>query len=171
MSRTRHTEPAPDPRFPFPHTTAPTRCRRDPALFDLGFGDLSGDTKKAAHKRLEQARRACSACPVVTACLRWALVDETTENVCAGTTPAQRRVLRRRLADRLGPDWVEVLAARDQARRERTEAARHTPLPVSQARIVHLDRELHGPMKLLPRLTAEEQRLNRSRLEASLKAA
>ena len=40
MSRTRPTEPDPDPRFPFPHTTAPTRCRRDPALFDLGFGDL-----------------------------------------------------------------------------------------------------------------------------------
>ncbi|MFF2779922.1 WhiB family transcriptional regulator [Streptomyces sp. NPDC058052] len=173
MSRTHPTEPAPDPRSPFPHTTAPTRCRRDPALFDLGFGDLSGDTKKAARKRLEAARRSCSACPVVTACLRWALVNETltAENVFAGTTPGQRRVLRRRLVDRLGPDWVDVLAARDQARRERAESARHTPLPVAQARIVHLDRELHGPMKLLPQLTAEEQRLNRSRLEAGLKAA
>ncbi|MFD9053522.1 hypothetical protein [Streptomyces zaomyceticus] len=60
-----------------------------------------------------------------------------------------------------------MLAARDQARREWAEAARHTPLPVPQARIVHLDRELHGPMKLLPHLAAEKQRLNRSRLEAA----
>ncbi|MFD9246084.1 WhiB family transcriptional regulator [Streptomyces sp. NPDC059556] len=170
---TRPAELAPDPRFPFPHTAAPTRCRRDPALFDLASGDFSGDTKKAAHKRLEQARRSCSACPVVTACLRWALVNKTltAENVFAGTTPTQRRALRRRLADRLGPDWVDVLAARDQARRERAEAARHAPLPVAQARIVHLDRELNGPLRLLPQLTAEEQRLNRSRLEAGLKAA
>ena len=57
MSRTRPTEPDPDPRFPFPHTTAPTRCRRDSALFDLGFGDLSGDTKSAAHKRLNRLTR------------------------------------------------------------------------------------------------------------------
>ncbi|OKJ48589.1 hypothetical protein AMK27_38035 [Streptomyces sp. CB02009] len=169
MSRTHHTDP--DPRFPFPHTSSPTRCRTRPELFDLGLGDLSGATKKAAQERLEQARRACSACPVVTACLRWALVNETTENVFASTTPTQRRVLRRRLADRLGPDWVDVLAARDQARRERAKAARHTPLPVPQARIVHLDRELNGPLRPLLRLTAEEQCLNRSRLEAGLKAA
>ncbi|MEU9298543.1 hypothetical protein [Streptomyces sp. NPDC048266] len=75
------------------------------------------------------------------------------------------------MADRLGPDWTDVLAARDQARRERSEAARHTPLPVAQARIVHLDRDLNGPVHLLPQLTPEEQRLNRFRLEASLKAA
>ncbi|MFJ6785246.1 WhiB family transcriptional regulator [Streptomyces yangpuensis] len=173
MSRTHPTEPAPDPRFPFPHTPGPTRCRRDPALFDLDLGDLSGDTKEAAQQRLEEARRSCSACPAVTACLRWALVNKTltAENVFAGTTPGQRHALRRRLADRLGPDWVDVLAARDQARHARAEAARHTPLPVSQARIVDLDRELNGPLRLLPQLTAEEQRLNRSRLVAGLKAA
>ncbi|MFF9854263.1 WhiB family transcriptional regulator [Streptomyces litmocidini] len=173
MSRTHPTDPASDPRFPFPRTSAPTLCRRDPALFDLASGDLSGDTKNAAQTRLEQARRVCSACPIVIACLRWALVDKTltAENVFAGTTPAQRRVLRRRLADRLGPDWIDVLAARDQARRERAEVARHTPLPAAQARIVHLDRESNGPLRVLPRLTAEEQRLNRSRLEAGLKAA
>ncbi|MEU3050384.1 WhiB family transcriptional regulator [Streptomyces sp. NPDC006984] len=142
-------------------------------MFDLDLGDLSGDTKNAAQTRLEQARRACSACPVATACLRWALVNKTltAENVFAGTTPGQRRALRRRLADRLGPDWADVLAARDQARRAQAEAARHTPLPVAQARIVHLDRELNGPLRLLPQLTAEEQRLNRSRLVAGLKAA
>ncbi|MDX2565010.1 WhiB family transcriptional regulator [Streptomyces sp. TX20-6-3] len=173
MSRTHPTDPSPDPRFPFPHTSAPTRCRTRPELYDLASGDLSGDTKNAAQTRLEQARRACSACPIVTACLRWALVNKTLtqDGVFAGTTPAQRRALRRRLADRLGPDWVDVLAARDQARRERAEAARHTPLPVAQARIVHLDRELNGPLRLLPQLTAEEQRLNRSRLVAGLKAA
>ncbi|MDV9188202.1 WhiB family transcriptional regulator [Streptomyces sp. SR27] len=173
MSRTHPTDPAPDPRFPFPHTPAPTRCRTRPELFDLSSGDLSGDTKEAAQKRLEQARRSCSACPIVTECLRWALVNKpvTKDGVFAGTTPGQRNVLRRRLADRLGPDWVDVLAARDQARRARAEAARHTPLPVPQARIVHLDRELNGPLHVLPRLTSEEQRLNRSRLEAGLKAA
>ncbi|MFH8717503.1 WhiB family transcriptional regulator [Streptomyces zaomyceticus] len=171
MSRTHHTDP--DPRFPFPHTTAPTRCRTRPELFDLASGDLSVDTKKATQKRLEQARRACSACPVVTACLRWALVNKpvTQDGVFAGTTPGQRNVLRCRLADRIGPDWVYVLAARDQAHRERAEAARHTPLPVTQGRIVRLDRELNRPMNLLPRPTPEEQRLNRSRLEAGLKAA
>ncbi|MFF7780378.1 WhiB family transcriptional regulator [Streptomyces tanashiensis] len=135
MSRPHPTDPAPDPRFPFPHTSAPTRCRRDPALFDLASGDLSGDTKNAAQARLEQARRACSACPIVTACLRWALVNKTltTENVFAGTTPAQRRAQRRGLADRLGPDWTDVLAARDQAHRARAEAAR-SPQPRGPSR-------------------------------------
>ncbi|MFJ5712753.1 WhiB family transcriptional regulator [Streptomyces sp. NPDC093105] len=173
MSRTHHTDPTPDPRFPFPHTSAPPRCRRDPALFDLASGDLSGDTKNVAQRRLEQARRACSACPIVTAFLRWALVNKTLtqDGVFAGTTPAQRRALRRRLADRLGPTgptfWPP--GARPAARGH--EAARHTPLPVAQARIVHLGLELNGPLRLLPQLAAEEQRLNRSRLEAGLKAA
>ncbi|MFE5896894.1 WhiB family transcriptional regulator [Streptomyces sp. NPDC056488] len=163
----------PDVRFPFPAATVPTRCRRRPELFDLAFGDLGGDTKKAAQERLEQARQACSACPVVTACLRWALVNKplTREGVFAGTTPGQRNVLRRRLADRIGPEWIEVLAARDQARREGAETARHTPLSVPQARVVRLDRELNGPLNLPPPLTAEEQRLNRNRLDAGLKAA
>ncbi|MFC7796226.1 WhiB family transcriptional regulator [Streptomyces cinereoruber] len=166
-----HTEP--DVRFPFPATTVPTRCRRRPELFDLSFGDLGGDTKKKVQERLEQARQACSACPVVTECLRWALVHKplAREGVFAGTTPGQRNALRRRLADRLGPEWIDVLAARDQARRERAETARHTPLSVPQARVVRLDRELNGPLNLPPPLTAEEQRLNRNRLTAGLKAA
>ncbi|MFI9297513.1 WhiB family transcriptional regulator [Streptomyces gardneri] len=171
MSRTHRTDP--DPRFPFPDTPAPTRCRTRPELFDLASGDLSGDTKEAAQMRLVQARRACTSCPVVTECLRWALVNKpvTKDGVFAGTTPGQRNALRRRLADRLGPDWIDVLAVQDQARRERAEANRHTPLTVPQARIVRLDRELNGPLRLLPPLTPDQQRLNRTRLEAGLKAA
>ncbi|MFI8916550.1 hypothetical protein ACIGW4_33755 [Streptomyces sp. NPDC053513] len=42
---------------------------------------------------------------------------------------------------------------------------------MAQARIVHLDRELNGPLRLLPQLTPEEQRLNRSQFGVGLKAA
>lgn len=159
------TRTEPDARFPFPATTVPTRCRRRPELFDLAFGDLGGDTKKATQERLEQARQACSARPMVTVRLRRALVNKplAREGVFAGTTPGQRNALRRRLADRFGPEWIDVVAARDQARRKRTETARHTPLSVPQARVVRLDRELNGPLSLPP-LTAGEQRLNRNRL-------
>lgn len=63
---------------------------------------------------------ACSGCPIVTACLRWALVNKpvTRFGIWAATTPGQRNGLRKRLADRLGPDWIDVLAHQDQLRRE-----------------------------------------------------
>ncbi|GHF33809.1 WhiB family transcriptional regulator [Streptomyces fumanus] len=161
----------PDPRFPFPHSPTPTRCQTEPKLFDFSHGDRSGSTRAATEKRLEQAGTACSRCPIARDCLKWALVNEplTRIGIWAATTPGQRTDLRKRMADRLGPAWIDVLAERDQARRERAAAARHNPLTVNQARIVRLDRELNGPMRRP--LTPKEQQRNRDRLMAGLKAA
>ncbi|MFD8629625.1 WhiB family transcriptional regulator [Streptomyces hygroscopicus] len=161
----------PDPRFPFPHSPVPTRCQAEPATFDFANGDRSGESRAATERRLARARRACSGCPIVKDCLRWALVnkDLTKVGIYAATTPAQRTALRKRMVDRLGPDWIDVLADQDQARRERAAAARHMPLTISQARIVRLDREVNGPM---PKpLTPAQQQRNMARLMASLKAA
>ncbi|MEV7082430.1 WhiB family transcriptional regulator [Streptomyces sp. NPDC093516] len=161
----------PDPRFPFPHSPVPTRCQSEPTLFDFTNGDRSGTSRAATERRLAKARRACSVCPIVKDCLKWALVnkDLTKVGIVAATTPSQRTTLRKRMVDRLGPDWIDVLAEQDQARRERAAAARHTPLTVSQARIIRLDREVNGPM---PKpLTPAQQQRNLARLMAGLKAA
>ncbi|MFJ7242665.1 WhiB family transcriptional regulator [Streptomyces olivaceus] len=175
MSRTGIANPGsiadPDPRFPFPHSPAPTRCHSEPATFDFAKGDRSGESRAATEQRLDRARQACSGCPIVKDCLRWALVnkDLTRVGIFAATTPVQRVVLRKRLADRLGPDWIDVLADQDQARRERSAAARHTPLTVNQTRIVRLDRDTNGPMRVP--LTPAQQQRNRARLLAGLTAA
>ncbi|MFJ4895019.1 hypothetical protein ACIP5U_34270 [Streptomyces sp. NPDC088788] len=73
--------------------------------------------------------------------------------------------MRKRIADRLGPDWIDVLADQIKARRERAAAARTNPLTVAQARIVRLDNEMNGPM---PRpITPGRQRRNRALLAAA----
>jgi len=162
----------PDPRFPFPHSPTPTRCQTEPKLFDFTNGDRTAD-RSATEKRLEQARKACSSCPIARDCLRWALVNKpvTKVGIWAATTPSQRTALRKRIADRIGPDWIDVLAAQDQVRRERAAAARHTPLTVDQARIVRMDREVNGPMPVHRPITSEVQQRNVTRLMAGLKAA
>ncbi|MFI0515810.1 WhiB family transcriptional regulator [Streptomyces sp. WSLK1-5] len=157
----------PDPRFPQPHSTTPTRCQTEPTLFDRDYGDCRKE------EELAKARRACSGCPLVTDCLKWALVnkDLTKVGIFAGTTPPhQRKELRKRLVDRLGPDWIDVLAEQEQARRERAAAARHRPLTVNQARIVRLDREINGPIPTGRLLTPEAQQRNRDRLMHGLTA-
>lgn len=157
-----------DARFPFPHTSTGTVCQTTPALFDFVNGDRTTD-RAATEKRLAKARTACAGCPIAAACLRWALVNKQAARtgVYAATTPGQRTELRKRLTDRLGPGWIDVLAAQDQQRRERAAAARHDPLPVSQSRIVRLDREINGPMSVRRRLTPVRQQSNRALLNAA----
>ncbi|MCX5254841.1 hypothetical protein OOK27_11755 [Streptomyces canus] len=69
--------------------------------------------------------------------------------VWATTTSGQRK----RLVERLGPDWADVLANR------------------VQAHIVRLDRELNRPMPTGRLLTSEVQQRNRDRLIHGLTAA
>jgi hypothetical protein len=123
-----------DPRFPQPQSPAPTGCQTTPKLFDFDPGE--SDHKKT-QRQLRDARKACSTCPLVRDCLKWALVNEDLARVgiWAATTPRQRTMLRERLAERLGPEWIDVLAVREQARRERA-AARRLPPDVREARIV-----------------------------------
>ncbi|MGW1364542.1 Lsr2 family DNA-binding protein [Streptomyces chartreusis] len=162
---------SPDPRFPFPHSLTPTVCQRQPELFDFATGDRAADPE-ATQERLEQARKACDGCPIAKDCLKWALVNPslTRTGVFAATTPGQRRDLCKRLADRLGRDWKDVLAEQDRARRERAAATRHDPLTVGRARIVRLDREVNGPMSMRRPLTPEQQQRNRVRLMDGLGA-
>ncbi|MPY36828.1 WhiB family transcriptional regulator, partial [Streptomyces adustus] len=141
----------------------PTACRATPQLFVYDIGD-------ADSARADQAKLACAACPIATACLKWSLAHPalTTEGIWAGTTPRQRTALRRRLADRLGADWTAVVADHDQRLREQREIARHTPLTVGQARIVRMDRELNGPMPRPRTITPIQQRRNLARLVAGV---
>ncbi|MFF7566601.1 WhiB family transcriptional regulator [Streptomyces pseudovenezuelae] len=158
-------------RFDFPHSPTPTRCQQEPTLFDFTNGDRAAD-RAATDKRLAQARQACSGCPLARDCLRWALVnkDLTRHGIWAATTPGQRTDLRKRLVDRLGPDWISVLAEQEQARREKAAAARHRPLTVNAARIVRLDREVNGPMPTGRLLTPNIQQRNLARLVHGLTA-
>ncbi|MFF8329201.1 WhiB family transcriptional regulator [Rhodococcus qingshengii] len=107
------------PRFPRPQSQTPTQCQLTPQLFDFEYGDCN-----RKEPELDRARRACSRCPLAADCLLWALVNKTLTpvGIIAGTTPRQRKKLRDRLAARLGPDWIDVLANQDQARRNRAAA-------------------------------------------------
>jgi WhiB family transcriptional regulator, redox-sensing transcriptional regulator len=63
-------------------------CRdADPDLFfpDRGYADVS------------EAMTICNGCPVREECLDWALKVNEDEGVWGGTTPDQRRVLRKRV--------------------------------------------------------------------------
>ncbi|MER6466420.1 WhiB family transcriptional regulator [Streptomyces sp. NPDC001228] len=110
---------ADDPRFPRPQSATATRCQRQPELFDFERGDYARRMPELA-----QARSACARCPLAADCLLWALVNKNaaTVGIIAGTTPRQRTQLRSRLAARLGSDWVDVLADREAARRDRATA-------------------------------------------------
>ncbi|MFB8027313.1 MULTISPECIES: WhiB family transcriptional regulator [unclassified Streptomyces] len=151
-------------RIPFSHPTTPTACRTSPELFTHEPGDTEGD-------RATEARTVCSACTLAPTCLKWALAnpDQTPTGIWAGTSPLQRRILRARLTNRLGTNWMHTVAARDRARHVRETAVRSQPLSVPEARILQLDRTFNGPMPArVPPLTPEQQAANRQRLLAAL---
>jgi WhiB family redox-sensing transcriptional regulator len=157
-----------DDRIPFPRSESRTSCQAAPALFAHRYGDSGPD----AHLRIEQARALCAVCPIAKHCLKWALANPSMvpTGIWAGTTARQRTALRQRLVDRLGPDWVAVVAEAGRDRRERAAVARHTPLTIREAELVRVDRELNGPMPRPCRpLTPVQQQRNRSRLVAGLK--
>jgi WhiB family redox-sensing transcriptional regulator len=64
-------------------------CRRlDPDLFFPV--SMSG----ASLPQIETARRVCERCPVLTACLRWALDAGQVSGIWGGTTEEERRAMR-----------------------------------------------------------------------------
>ncbi|MEU2865998.1 WhiB family transcriptional regulator [Streptomyces mirabilis] len=99
-----------DQRIPLPTPATPTACHSNPQAFDVDRGEV---TDPAAADRIRQAKATCRTCPIAAACLRWALThpDLTRIGVWAATTAPDRTALRRRLENRLGPNWVDVLAA------------------------------------------------------------
>lgn len=73
-------------------------CRNeDPELF---FPVGSGEHAK---RQAERAGRVCRSCPVLMACLNYALSTNPSDGVWAGTTPQQRRDL---------PKWFRPAPAR-----------------------------------------------------------
>ncbi|MFI5877080.1 WhiB family transcriptional regulator [Streptomyces sp. NPDC051445] len=159
--------PASD-RIVFPFTASPTACQRRPGLFSH-----EETSTPAAQADIEHAKQLCAGCPIAAGCLKWALShpSEARLGVWAGTTARQRTQLRRRLADRLGADWVAVVADREDRRRAQRLAARYAPLTVHQTRIVRLDRDLNGPLPRRPRrLTSDEQQRNVHRLLTGVQA-
>ncbi|MFD4341808.1 WhiB family transcriptional regulator [Streptomyces anulatus] len=132
-----------DTRIPFPVSDQPLACRTDPALF--GIEDVSiADDPRAREKALAQARQACSTCPVVTECLKWALAnpDLTKSGVWAATTKRDRTRLRKQLTARLGADWPGVVAEQERRRRERDRTARTAPPTVRDQALARLELEL-----------------------------
>ncbi|TVL88461.1 WhiB family transcriptional regulator [Streptomyces sp. SAJ15] len=130
------TVPEADPRIPFPHADTALACRAHPGRFVYEHGDTSADTTG----RIDQARAACRSCPIVNGCLKWALANPelTVTGIWAATTPRQRTTLRRRLQDRLGPDWVGVVAQQERARAQRRQEQRLNPLSVADRAMADL---------------------------------
>jgi WhiB family redox-sensing transcriptional regulator len=76
------------------HWTGRAACRArgtDPELFFP-----VSETGLAAHRQVAQAKAVCARCPVADQCLDWAVRAGEPEGIWGGTTPAERRRLRRR---------------------------------------------------------------------------
>lgn len=58
---------------------------------DMFYSDDEGE-----YTHLDAVRRICTTCPASTACLEWALKHES-EGIWGGTTPIQRKHMRRQL--------------------------------------------------------------------------
>ncbi|MEW1724711.1 WhiB family transcriptional regulator [Streptomyces sp. NPDC093109] len=129
-----------DPRIPFPSSATATACQPDPARFVHEYGAGADD-----RARIEQAKAACTACPLAVACLKWALANEklTPTGIWAATTARQRTALRKTLVERLGPDWAGAgaVAARDRTREQRDRARRLNPPTVRDRALSALEHE------------------------------
>ncbi|MFB7552616.1 WhiB family transcriptional regulator [Streptomyces sp. NPDC056154] len=131
-----------DDRIPFPHTDQVLRCRTEPDLFSIE--DIHTDEDpRAREKALVKAKHACSGCPIVKGCLKWALAnaDLTKTGVWAATTARDRKQLRKQLVARLGDDWIGVVAEQDRRRREQQRAARVVPPTVRELALARLELE------------------------------
>ncbi|WP_228184121.1 WhiB family transcriptional regulator [Streptomyces anulatus] len=132
-----------DTRIPFPVSEQPLACRTNPALFAIE--DVStADDPRAREKATTEAKQACSTCPVVTECLKWALAnpDLTPTGVWAATTKRDRTRLRKQLVARLGADWPGVVAEQERRRRERDRTVRTAPPTVRDRAFARLELEL-----------------------------
>ena len=89
------------------HWTERAACRAsaiDPELF------FPVSDSGRALPQVTAAKRICTACPVLTDCLAWALLAGEPAGIWGGTTPLERRVLRAQ-ARRLPPDGPEPWAS------------------------------------------------------------
>ncbi|MEU8842687.1 WhiB family transcriptional regulator [Streptomyces roseus] len=133
---------AADERIPFPETDQALRCRREPGLFSIE--DIPTDEDpRAREKALVTVKHACSGCPIVRGCLKWALANPglTKTGVWAATTARDRKQLRKQLVARLGADWVGVVAEQDRRQRERQRAARVVPPTARELVLARLELE------------------------------
>lgn len=162
-----------DTRIPFPVSDQPLACRTNPSLFAIE--DVSTtDDPRAREKATTEAKQACSGCPVVTECLKWALAnpDLTSAGVWAATTKRDRSRLRKQLVARLGADWPGVVAE-DRRRREHRRTARTVPPTVRDQALARLELELvptrpepYNPWK--QPITPQQAATNRRVLELAL---
>ncbi|MGI5532531.1 WhiB family transcriptional regulator [Streptomyces syringium] len=180
MSGTRTGVPNPptivsaDDRIPFPHTEQPLRCRTHAALFKIE--DIPASNSRAREKAVAKAARVCSGCPIVQGCLKWALANPklTKNGVWAATTSRDRQKLRKKLVERLGEDWVAVVAEQDRRREQRS--ARVVPPTVREQALARLELELI-PTRPAPYepwrepMTPARQEENRRLLLAGIKDA
>ncbi|XVV39745.1 WhiB family transcriptional regulator (plasmid) [Streptomyces sp. CA-100214] len=132
-----------DDRIPFPHTDQTLRCRTEPNVFAIEDIHNTDEDPRARENALVQAKHACSGCPIVTGCLKWALAnaDLTKKGVWAATTARDRKQLRKQLVARLGDDWVGVVAEQDRRRHERQRAARAVPPTAREQALARLELE------------------------------
>ncbi|MGW2583628.1 WhiB family transcriptional regulator [Streptomyces virginiae] len=134
---------AADDRIPFPETDQVLRCRTSPALFSIEDIRNTDEDPRARETALAKAKHACSGCPIVKGCLKWALANPglTEAGVWAATTARDRTQLRKQLVARLGENWVGVVAEQDRLRRERPRTARVVPPTIRELALARLELE------------------------------
>ncbi|MFJ4966735.1 WhiB family transcriptional regulator [Streptomyces sp. NPDC088729] len=164
-----------DDRIPFPETDQVLRCRTSPALFQLEDIRNTDKDPRAREKALAQAKHACSGCPIVKDCLKWALANPglTKTGVWAATTKRDRNRLRKQLVTRLGDNWISVVADQDRHRREQRRTVRTAPptardqaLARLELELIHTRPEPYNPWK--QPITPQQAASNRRVLELAL---
>lgn len=115
---------APTATIPFPAIPTTSPCKQHP---DWYTHEESSSIQ--ARQNIADARLGCAACPAAKACLLWALAnpDLATVGIWASTTPYQRTVLRNRLVNRLGRNWVTVVQLKEKEKAEQRAANRVDP--------------------------------------------
>ncbi|MEW2166942.1 WhiB family transcriptional regulator [Streptomyces sp. NPDC007084] len=95
--------------IPFPRSEGAPRCSAEPELFqwDADGPPLGGDADRVTRR----AKSICRKCSLAEACLKWALANEelAMTGIWGATTVRERRALRARLLERLGPEWIARL--------------------------------------------------------------
>ena len=106
--------------MPNPTLAAPARVRarcvelapvfQSPLLEERLGAAAPASTRRQQAELIGQARAACNECPLIAGCLYTAVVEHDVAGFVAGTTPAQRTQIRRRLQITVAPEDFDTLA-------------------------------------------------------------
>jgi hypothetical protein len=102
--------PHPKGSAPLPRCVELASVFQNPLLEDPLAGNAPASVRRQYAILVEQAKQACSSCPLLEECLYGAVVRHDVAGYVGGTTPEQRFQIRRALCIRVAPEDLDTLA-------------------------------------------------------------